>query len=299
MKLPLAQLCVRLHALYLLLFWWYNFCFKPPFFSNLIQSQHSWLALDLKTKYCSSQDSFETFSGPFLLIKMCPNLPSISKTLKGFIDIFRRDIFKNYLKSNFNWKDAANSYLGFFDKSIILFWHNFVYFDSQTKIRFDLIKTNRVNFVKKIQESGVLDSRFLGFGVWSNEKVIVNQWQLKNIRWFLTDPAQYPKIKTMQSNLVFPRQYRRTTARRGLCMNNALKSTFITSNVYNYHISQNLTINGVVMDGNWTDFSELYFLCAFLWLVFLVIDILMYHGQTNRVKSRWFESMSHDKWIGI
>ena len=109
---------------------------------------------------------------------------------------------------------------------------------------------------------------------------------------------QYPKIKTMQSNLVFPRQYRRTTARRGLCMNNALKSTFITSNVYNYHISQNLTINGVVMDGNWTDFSELYFLCAFLWLVFLVIDILMYHGQTNRVKSRWFESMSHDKWIG-
>ena len=78
----------------------------------------------------------------------------------------------------------------------------------------------------------------------------------------------------MQINLVFPRQLIGTTARRGLCMNNALKSTFITSNVYNYHISQNLTINGVVMDGNWTDFSELYFLCAFLRLVFLVIDII-------------------------
>ena len=97
---------------------------------------------------------------------------------------------------------------------------------------------------------------------------------MKNIWWFLTDPVQYPEIKTMQSNLVFPRQHRNDRARRGLCMNNALKSTFITSNVYNYHISQNLTINGVVMDGNWTDFSELYFLCAFLWLVFLVIDIL-------------------------
>jgi hypothetical protein len=107
---------------------------------------------------------------------MCINLPSISKTLKESIDIFRRDIFKKYSKSNFIWKDAANSYSGFFYIKILSY---FVIFLSILILRQRSVLSRSkqtANFVKKIQESGFLDS---GFGVWSmpfEKHLVIFNW---------------------------------------------------------------------------------------------------------------------------